>query len=269
METTLVKIEDIQRLAEIQIRTKVSRQTVDQYVESMESGVKFDPADAFTDMIEVEGVKTQRIVLADGWHRVLAFEERGIAKIEVNLHEAESGDAIVEAIEFSCERNGKHGLPLSRADKRNAVVTILQNATLKRRGDRPIAKLVGVSPQLVKDVRYELANVDNTSDVSAHKRKPKRKMPEASADPVGDDNDERVKTFQVWVDSGFIEWPDVVKAFESASHVPVLIPKTPHKVILVKDGKRVNMTASKVSVARKDGVQVIVVEVESTKAAKA
>jgi hypothetical protein len=235
----------------------------------MESGVKFDPVDAFTDTIEVEGVKQERIILADGWHRILAFEEREILKIEVNIHEAESGDAIAEAIEFSCERNGKHGLPLSRADKRNAVVMILQNATLKRKGDRPIAKMVGVSPQLVKEVRYELANVDNTTDVTAHKRKPKSKIPDAVADPVSDDNDERVNTFKSWVDSGFIEWPNVVSAFESGSHIPVLIPKTPHKVVLVRGEKKMSMECTGVSVKRKDGVQLLVIEGPAAKEAKA
>lgn len=269
METKLVKIEDIIRLPEIQIRTRISKGTVDQYVDSMEEGVKFDPVDAFTDSIEVEGVKQERIILADGWHRILAFEEREVLKIEVNLHPAESGDAIAEAIEFSCERNGKHGLPLSRADKRNAVVTILQNATLKRKGDRPIAKMVGVSPQLVKEVRYELANVDNVTDVVAHKRKPKSKIPDAVVEDVGDENEERIRTFEKWVDSGFIEWPNVVKAFESASHVPVLIPKTPHKIVLVRGDKRVNMEVSSVSVKRKDGVQMLVVEAVDAKEAKA
>lgn len=266
METRLVKVEDIVRLPEVQIRTKINKVTVNQYVEQMNDGVKFDPLDGF---IGADAEGQVITILGDGFHRLLAYEERGIPKVEVNIHECAPEEAVSQAIEFSCERNGKHGLPLSRADKRNAVIVVLQNPILKRRGDRPIAKMVGVSPQLVKDVRYELANVDNTTDVSAHKRKPKSKIPDAQVEEPGDDNEERIKTFERWVDEGKIEWPNVVKAFESASHTPMLIPRTPHKVVLVRGDKKMSMEVTSVSIKRKDGVQLLVIEGPAAKEAKA
>ena len=270
METRSIKIEDIVRLPEIQIRTRISKPTVDAYVEAMKEGVKFDALDAFLHADMVDGAEVERVILADGWHRLLAYEERGIKSVEVNIHECEEGQEIAAAIEFSCERNGKHGLPLSRADKRNAIVKILENPTLRRKGDRPISKMVGVSPQLVKDVRYEMANADAAVEVAEHRRrKAKKKVAAEPEAPVAhDEHDERVKTFEKWVDDGFIEWPDVVKAFETGSHIPFRMPKTPHKIVIVRDGKRANLLVNKVSVVRKEGVQLLVVEVVSTKEIK-
>src|ERR1700688_251353 len=104
METKSVKMEEVVRLPEVQVRASISKRTVTEYADLIGDGVTFDPVDVFVDG---EG----RYIMADGWHRFLAREERGLKNIEITIHETAS-DAIAEAIEFSCQRNSQHGLKL-------------------------------------------------------------------------------------------------------------------------------------------------------------
>lgn len=260
METRTVKMEEIQRLPEVQIRALVSKKTVNEYAEMIGEGTHFDPVDVFP---HPEG----GYILADGWHRYLAREERGLKSIEVNIHEV-IADAVSEAIEFSCERNTRHGLRMSNEDKRNAIRTILNNEKLRRKSDRQISKMVSVSPQLVAEVRSEAA----AEDAEAIKKKAKKKK--ASSTTVSDqysDNDnvdeqaERFKTFKGWVTAGYIDWPAVIEVFASKTHFPMLMPKKDAKLRLVVGESTRTMYIVRVDLVRKGDDTMLEVEVEKPK----
>ena len=83
----------------------------------------------------------------DGAHRVAAARRRGretVACVLVDVDELGAFAAHVRA-------NAQHGLPLSRAEKRAAALSLLQADST--RSDRDVARICGLSPTTVATVR--------------------------------------------------------------------------------------------------------------------
>jgi hypothetical protein len=202
----LVKLDEIVILPEIQIRVKISPKTIEEYAAGMAEGVKYDDIDLFID-------DQERKILADGTHRLMAAQNRGLKTISATIHKCEPAEALSQALEMSLRKNGAHGLRLTPADKRRAVSLALDDKRIRKLGDKPIAVLCGVSPQLVKDVRK---GEPKDVEVSDHKRsKPKpRSIPDEVVED-SDPTDERVRTLKSWVQEGKISWPDVAAVFSN------------------------------------------------------
>ena len=92
-------------------------------------------------------VHAATMTVVDGAHRVHAARARGESCIEAILVDVNATDAFVLAVGL----NTRHGLPLSRADRRIAVTRILQ--CHPDWSDRRIATVAGVSPKTVGAVR--------------------------------------------------------------------------------------------------------------------
>lgn len=217
-EGTQVKIKDIIILPDLQIRMKISSKTVDEYAAAMAEGVKFRAIDLFRD-------DQDRLIVADGVHRFMAASSRELRTILAIVHECPPAEAMSKALEMSLERNCHHGLKMSAADKRNAVTRVLSDTLLRRKADRQIALMCGVSPGLVASVRK--GEPTDTVDVGSHKRdKPKPPTPTEEevvedSDPVG----ERVRTLREWIESGKISWPEIAGIFTNDARVALLLPR--------------------------------------------
>jgi uncharacterized ParB-like nuclease family protein len=245
-----VKLEEIVILPEIQIRISIRAKTVEEYASAMGEGVKFDDIDLFVD-------DQGRKILADGAHRFLAAQNRGLKTISAEIHKCEPAEAFSQALEMSLRKNCSHGLRLTPADKRRAVKLALEDKRIRKMGDRPISIICGVSPQLVKDVRK---GDDKDVDVSDHKRsKPKpRSIPEEVVED-SDPTDERVRTLKEWVSSGKIDWPDIAAVFTNKERVALLIPRRSKLRLIAKNNRKI---AKLVSVEMLHGGEDPILEIE-------
>ncbi|WP_128429353.1 transcriptional regulator [Streptomyces cyaneus] len=91
--------------------------------------------------------ETMRVV--DGMHRVHAMILRNQRTLAAQWFEGDERDAFTHAV----EANARHGLPLSREERREAVLRILQYHP--EWSDRSIAKLSGLSAKYVAAMRRQ------------------------------------------------------------------------------------------------------------------
>ncbi|MBE4741322.1 ParB N-terminal domain-containing protein [Streptomyces caniscabiei] len=88
---------------------------------------------------------TMRII--DGMHRVQAARIKGCDTVPAIFFDGSDAEAYVLSVKI----NTRHGLPLSRADRRAAVARV--SALYPQWSDRAIAEMVGVSPKTVGTIR--------------------------------------------------------------------------------------------------------------------
>ena len=74
--------------------------------------------------------------LADGFHRLAAVKKEGTGFIPVEIHPGTRRDAVL----YSVGANATHGLPRTNADKRRAVLILLQDEEWAAWSDGMIAK---------------------------------------------------------------------------------------------------------------------------------
>jgi hypothetical protein len=141
-----------------QSRVELNEATVAEYAAALVDGAIFPPITTFFD--------GEHHWLADGFHRHAANERVGNTEIEADIREGSRRDAIA----FSLCANEKHGLRRSQADKRQAVLTALADPEWTKLSGREIAKLCGVSHDLVARVKREAV----INDKRASATKPKR-----------------------------------------------------------------------------------------------
>jgi hypothetical protein len=96
--------------------------------------------------------------LADGFHRVMAYNRLGNANVTANVIKGTLTDAKIHSL----GANKEHGLRRTNEDKRFAVEMAL--GFLAERSDRYIADLIGVSDSLVLGVRRLLFKSNTTPE---------------------------------------------------------------------------------------------------------
>lgn len=92
--------------------------------------------------------------LADGFHRVAAAKQAGLADIEAIVHDGGRREALLHAV----GANARHGLRRTNADKRRAVEMMLADPEWCARSDNWIAGKCGVSHTFVGTVRTSTCN---------------------------------------------------------------------------------------------------------------
>jgi len=127
-----------------QSREQISQETVDEYAEALSDGVAFPAITVHTD-----GVKNY---LTDGFHRYFAHKKLGKTSIQADVIHG----TLREAILFSLSVNAEHGLKRTNADKRKAVLTILDDFEWSDYSNIAIGKICGVSSMYVGIVKKSL-----------------------------------------------------------------------------------------------------------------
>ena len=123
--------------------------TVAEYRAAMEDGANFPPIVVFFD--------GAHHWLADGFHRCFAADEAGLIDIEADVKQGTKRDAILYAV----GANANHGLRRTNADKRRAVMALLNDEEWAAWSDREIARRCGVSNNFVSTVRGILSSDDS------------------------------------------------------------------------------------------------------------
>jgi hypothetical protein len=101
--------------------------------------------------------------LGDGFHRYHAAMSLGLETLPCAMRFGTRRDAVL----FSAGANQEHGLRRTGADKRKAVLTLLQDEEWSQWSNAEIARRCGVGHQLANDLRLSLAE-------SASEKKPSR-----------------------------------------------------------------------------------------------
>lgn len=93
------------------------------------------------------------LILADGWHRLEALGEIGAETVPAVVLEVEGGhrDAASYAYEVALERAARVAMPLTQAEKRDAVLKLIEERP--ELSDRAIGRLVGVAHTTVSRAR--------------------------------------------------------------------------------------------------------------------
>jgi uncharacterized ParB-like nuclease family protein len=125
-----------------QPRVKLDEFMVKEYSEEMSEGAAFPPVIVFHR-------PNEDYYLADGWHRIEAARRRGCESIMAEVHEGGLRDAIL----YSLSANTDHGLRRTRADKRRAVRSLLEDPEWFSWSDNEIATRCRVSRKLVASTR--------------------------------------------------------------------------------------------------------------------
>jgi len=137
-----------------QSRVEINNEIVTEYAEAIKGGAEFPPVVIFND-----GVDNW---LADGFHRFHAHNQAGKTSIQVEIRQGTARDAIL----FSLGANGSHGLRPSNADKRKAVMTLLNDFDWSAFSNSEMAKICNVSQRYVNQIKASLT-------MNVHSEKPK------------------------------------------------------------------------------------------------
>lgn len=133
----------------LQQRVKLNQDTIYNYSIALSEGEIFPP-------ITIWECDDGKIYLVDGFHRVEAAK---LAKMDELPYSSKSG-SYREAMLFTISVNADHGLQRNNADKRKAVMTLLQDSDWSQLSTRELAKLAKVSHQLVHKMRIEIADTE-------------------------------------------------------------------------------------------------------------
>lgn len=237
---TWVPISGITLIPELQIRIEVDQEHVSQLTQAFRDEIEVDPIDL---VIDAEGQK----VLADGTHRYLGCAGAGLEKIRAIIHECDPKKALSTALEISLRNNCHHGLKLTAAGKRKAVGMAVRDDVIRKQSDRAIARLCGVSPNLVAEVRKDPDKkpapkkkkvAEKTVEVSAHTRSGSQTEAKAPEPGVKSMLQTRVDTVTEWIKQGSLDWPTVAEIFTSKTHTPTLFPKSISTMWLMINGSK-------------------------------
>lgn len=165
LETVI--LDDIRTDGGTQPREYLNELVLSEYAESMIGGIVFPPVVLFFD--------GSHYWLADGFHRFFAAKKCGARDIAAEVRQGTRRDARLHAV----GANATHGLRRTNADKRRAVLTLLQDEEWQRWSNREIARQCGVTHTFVAKLRRELLEEpsSSTSDTTASS------VPDASATP--------------------------------------------------------------------------------------
>ena len=151
----------------LQQRVKLDHSVINDYAIAYQEGMEFPPITIWKCTDEEGNIEDNsvarsplsvpRYYLVDGFHRVAAVKQAGIEELPF----IEKSGTYREALLFSLSVNATHGLRRSNADKRKAVMTLLNDKEWSNWSNRTIAKKCQVSASLVDKLRNEFLNNHN------------------------------------------------------------------------------------------------------------
>ncbi len=129
-----------------QPRLQLDSMAIHEYAESMADGSVFPPVVAFYDGADYW--------LADGFHRLHAAQQLGLADIAADVKQGTLQDAQWNSYSV----NQAHGLRRSNEDKRRAVESALCHEYAKKYSDRELARHIGVTHPFIAKLRVLSGN---------------------------------------------------------------------------------------------------------------
>lgn len=150
----------------LQSRTEINEDTVADYVEAIKRGDEFPPVLAYFDGVHYW--------LTDGYHRYHAHKQAGRAGIDCEVVNGTFRDAVLRATSV----NSKHGMRRTYADKRKAVMTLIDDIEWDTWSNIEMAEHCGVSASFVSNLRSESGK---KSDVVTYKTPTGKVMTKAKA----------------------------------------------------------------------------------------
>jgi hypothetical protein len=150
----------------LQSRTEINEDTVADYVEAVKRGDEFPPVLAYFDGVHYW--------LTDGYHRYHAHKQAGRAGIDCEVVNGTFRDAVLRATSV----NSKHGMRRTYADKRKAVMTLIDDIEWDTWSNIEMAEHCGVSASFVSNLRSESGK---KSDVVTYKTATGKVMTKAKA----------------------------------------------------------------------------------------
>jgi hypothetical protein len=118
---------------------------VKDYIEAIQLGETFPPVVVFS-----QDGASPPYLLAEGFHRHEADAQLDILETEAEIRQGQ----YMEALDFACTVNTRHGLRPNKEDRAKAVQTQLTH--WPDRSDREIARWCGVSPSTVGTYRKKM-----------------------------------------------------------------------------------------------------------------
>lgn len=140
-----INIADIRVNGGTQSRATLDRGVVSDYAEAVRDGATFPPIIVFFD--------GSSYWLADGFHRYEAYSAAQVYDVPADVRQGTQRDAIL----FSVGANASHGLRRTDADKRRAILTLLEDKEWGLWSNREIARQCGVSPVTVARVKDDVS----------------------------------------------------------------------------------------------------------------
>ncbi len=137
-------LDHIQTDGGTQPREYLNELVLGEYTEAMAHEAVFPPLTLFYD--------GSHYWLVDGFHRFFAAKKHGAASIVAEVVQGTRRDAIL----YAAGANATHGLRRTNADKRRAVMILLQDEEWQRWSNREIASQCGVTHTFVGKLRQEL-----------------------------------------------------------------------------------------------------------------
>jgi hypothetical protein len=155
--------------------SKIDQATVTAYAERMTEGDTFPPVELFRD-------EAGLLWIGDGIHRIEAARKNEFNSISARV--SHGGQAA--ALRHAAGANDSHGLRRSHADKRQAVLMLLEDPAFANESSRTIAELAKVSHPFVESVRISTGKVSSSPRTGADgkvrkARKGRRKASKAKA----------------------------------------------------------------------------------------
>ena len=139
-------IEEIRRDGGTQPRAKIDLQHIKHLEQQMEDGQELEPIVVFFD--------GESYWLADGFHRWNAHRNKEEPTIRAIIHQGTRREAVLYSVGANADH--KPALPRSRADKRKAVLTLLNDPEWHNWSNREIARVCRVNEKTVRNIRNEL-----------------------------------------------------------------------------------------------------------------
>ncbi len=139
-----------------QPRAELDQVTIDDYAEDMANGDTFPPVTVFFDGTDYW--------LADGYHRLKAHAQLGLAHIDADVRQGDKRAAVL----FSVSANAQHGKRRTNADKRRAVLTLLGDEEWRKWSNVQIATHCKVSEFHVRSLRENRSEGTQRTYITKH-----------------------------------------------------------------------------------------------------
>lgn len=160
-----VPLDAIEATAATQVRVRIDKEMVDQYTEDLKNGCQFPPLTCFREQ------NSERIILADGFHRHRAAVNAGLDSFEAEIHVGDTRDALI----FALGANYSHGFRRSNADKLHAIDMALKDPVLSKMTSQEIADVCRVAKRTVeRRINDHLVAGENGKSAKSKKKKPKK-----------------------------------------------------------------------------------------------